>query len=196
MTAFQRFLINIWRLRITHPQQDILLHADDVDAAFRRILYAPDMAIVFAYVFGPYVIVPVGMVFGARSAPSFFSMASDICADIATTGDLHMDQPLHSLTQNVMLPEPPISQDLTPAIPDAKNLPLSLSSNKRILTATVSLTIMLSARSRLESSSRSNRVFSPHLFCFDGLRMIAGGVALRLITGIHRSASSCSSWAI
>jgi hypothetical protein len=126
MTAFQRFLINIWRLRITYPQQDILLHADDIDAAFRRILYAPDMAIIFAYVFGPYVIVPVGMVFGARSAPSFFSMASDIRADIATTGDLHLHQPLQALTANITLPEPPSPQDITPAIPDGKNLPLSL----------------------------------------------------------------------
>ena len=126
MTAFQRFLINIWRLRITHPEQDILLHRDDIDAAFRRILYAPDIAIAFAYVFGPYVIVPVGMVFGTRSAPLFFSMASDIRADIATTGDLHVSQPLHSLTANIRLPELPDPQDLTPAIPDAKNMPLSV----------------------------------------------------------------------
>jgi hypothetical protein len=48
MTAFQRFLINIWRLRITYPQQDILLRAHAIDAAFRRILYALDMAIIFA----------------------------------------------------------------------------------------------------------------------------------------------------
>jgi hypothetical protein len=89
-------------------------------------LYAPDMAIIFAYVFGPFVIIPVGMVFGARSAPSFFSMASHICADIATTGDLHLNQPLHALTQNLTLPEPPHSNDLTSAMTDALNLPLSL----------------------------------------------------------------------
>jgi hypothetical protein len=71
MTAFQRFPINIWRLRITYPQKDILLHTDDIDAALRHILYAPDMAIIFAYVFGPYMIVPVGMVFGAQSARLF-----------------------------------------------------------------------------------------------------------------------------
>ena len=77
------------------------------------------MAILFAYIFGPYVIVPVGMVFGARSAPSFFSMASDIRADIATTGDLHLFQSLHSLTANITLPALPDPQDLKPAITDA-----------------------------------------------------------------------------
>jgi hypothetical protein len=84
------------------------------------------MAIIFPYVFGPYVIVPVGVVFGARSAPSFFSIASDIRADIATTGDLNLHQPLYALTANITLPEPPGPQDLTPAIPDAHNMLLSL----------------------------------------------------------------------
>jgi hypothetical protein len=117
----------IWRLGIKYyPQQDILLHTHVVHAAFRRILYASSMAIIFTYVFGPYVIIPAGMVFGAPSVPSFFSIASDIRADIATTGDLHLNQSLHLLTQNVKLPELTNPQDLTPAMPDAQNLPLSL----------------------------------------------------------------------
>jgi hypothetical protein len=53
-------------------------------------------------------------------------MASDIRADIATTGDLHYHQPLYALTANITLPEPPGPQDLTPAIPDAHNMPLFL----------------------------------------------------------------------
>jgi hypothetical protein len=66
-----RFLIAIWHLHITHPGSDILLHADDVKSAFRRILYSPEMAVLFAYVFGPFLIIPVGQVFGSRSAPLF-----------------------------------------------------------------------------------------------------------------------------
>jgi hypothetical protein len=125
MSAFQRLLINIWRMRITHPTTDILLHADDIDAAFRRILYSPEMAVVFAYIFGNFLIIPVGMVFGARNAPSFFSMASDIRADAATTCALHTRYPLQDLAKHVTLPEPPDPVDLTPAIADARNLPLS-----------------------------------------------------------------------
>jgi hypothetical protein len=125
MTAFKRFIVNIWRLRITHPQKDILLHADDVDAAFRRILYSPELAIVFAYVFGPFLIVPVGQVFGSRSAPSFFSLASDIRADAATTTDLFRSYPVHPLAADITLPVPPDPRDLVPAVPDAWNRPLS-----------------------------------------------------------------------
>jgi hypothetical protein len=66
ITAFMRFIINIWRLGITFPTEDVLLHADDVDAAFRKILYSPELAIIFAYVFGPYLIILASQVFGSR----------------------------------------------------------------------------------------------------------------------------------
>jgi hypothetical protein len=46
--AFMRFLIGVWRMRLTAPLGDILLHCDDIDAAFRRMLYHPDLAIAFS----------------------------------------------------------------------------------------------------------------------------------------------------
>jgi hypothetical protein len=125
-TALMRFLTAIWRYRITHPESDLLLHADDLDSAFRRILYSPEMAILFAYVFGNFLIIPVGQVFGSRSAPSFFSLESDIRADLATTGTLVEHYPIEKLAQTIILPPPPEAGDLTPAVADAKNPPLSL----------------------------------------------------------------------
>jgi hypothetical protein len=124
-TALQQFYIMIWRLWITYPYLDILLHADNIDSAFRRILYSPEMAILFAYIFGAFLIIPVGQVFGARSAPSFFCLASDIRADLATTGDLTTDYDLHPQATNVVLPEPPEPSELTPAVADAKNPPMT-----------------------------------------------------------------------
>jgi hypothetical protein len=124
-TALLRFLVAIWRLRITYPLEDIPLHADDLDSAFRRILYSPEMAILFAYVFGQFLIIPVGQVFGSRSAPSFFSLESDIRADLATTGNLTDDYPLHAMATNIILSPPPEPGDLTPAVADAENSPLS-----------------------------------------------------------------------
>jgi hydrogenase maturation factor len=45
------------------PEADILQHCDDINSAFWRILYHPDLALIFAYVVpGPFVIVHVGMV--------------------------------------------------------------------------------------------------------------------------------------
>jgi hypothetical protein len=125
-TALMRFFINVWRLRITFPRHDILMHADDIDAAFRRILYSPEMAILFAYVFGNFLIIPVGQCFGSRSAPSFFSLVSDIRADLATTGSIHEEYQMHQMVSSMTLPLPPAMAALTPATADALNMPMSL----------------------------------------------------------------------
>lgn len=47
-TVFQRVLNCIWKLWITQPTEDILLNPDDIDSAFCRVLYHPNMAVVFA----------------------------------------------------------------------------------------------------------------------------------------------------
>jgi hypothetical protein len=125
-TALMRFFVNVWRARITFPQMEILMHADDLKDAFRRILYSPEMAILFAYVFGDFLIIPVGQVFGSRSAPSFFSLISDIRADLATTGEVHETYPLHPMVADIILPMPPAPGELTPAIADSLNMPLSI----------------------------------------------------------------------
>lgn len=79
-------------MRLTHPTETILQHADDIDSAYRRILYHPDMAVACAYVLGRYLIVPVGQVFGSRNAPSYFCLTSDLRAYIASTQDLQPPQ--------------------------------------------------------------------------------------------------------
>jgi hypothetical protein len=127
--ALLRFLIVVWRMRLSEPLRDILLHCDDIDAAFRRILYHPDLAIAFAYVFLEFLIIPVGQVFGSRSAPSFFSLTSDIRAWIATTQDLPAT-PLTPLAAEAALEALPViwnpSEDLTQACSDQLYEPLSV----------------------------------------------------------------------
>jgi hypothetical protein len=43
--TFQRHLVRLWRMRMTRPEDDILQHCNDIDLAFRRILYHPDLAL-------------------------------------------------------------------------------------------------------------------------------------------------------
>ena len=71
-TAFLRFLIWIYNLRVDHQAEDIYLSADNITAAFRRILYHPDMAILWATVFQEFLVIPCGMIFGGRNSPSFY----------------------------------------------------------------------------------------------------------------------------
>jgi hypothetical protein len=61
-----------YNLRVDHPAEDICLSADDITAAFRRILYHPDMAILWATVFQEFLVIPCGMIFGGGNSPSFY----------------------------------------------------------------------------------------------------------------------------
>jgi len=85
-TALSRQLKHIWNLRIQHPYEDILQHVDDIHAAFHRILYHPDIAIVFAYVFQRFLMIPVGMIFGSRNSPSWFCLFSELRAHMSAVG--------------------------------------------------------------------------------------------------------------
>jgi hypothetical protein len=96
-----------------------------VDAAFQRVLYNPELAIVFAYVFGKFLLIPVGQVFGSCSAPSYFSLLSDIRAFVATCADWITGYPLHPLLAAAKLPPESLSKDHAPVIADSLNLVLS-----------------------------------------------------------------------
>jgi hypothetical protein len=123
--AFLRHIQHLWRFRITFPLADVLQHCDDIDSAFRRVLYHPDLAIAFASVFAAFVLIPVGQVFGSRSAPSYFSLLSDIRAFVATCADLITGYPLHPLAEAAELPEEPPAGSLVPAVADSMNAVLS-----------------------------------------------------------------------
>jgi hypothetical protein len=125
--AFARHVRHLWRMRLTYPADDLLQHCDDIEAAFRRVLYHPDLAPVFAYVFEAYLIIPVGQVFGSRSAPSLFSLLSDLRAAVASSHNLLDAFPRQSLATDAVLPEQPddLAQQLTPAIADSFNPVLS-----------------------------------------------------------------------
>ena len=139
--SFLRLLMLIWSLREAEPLLDILLHCDDINSAFRRVLYHPDLAVVFAYIFMDFLIIPVGQVFGSRSAPSYFSLLSDVRAEVASTVDLTKDGgPLEPLAAAAIVdPLPPDwdpTLDLTPACADPLHPPLSASDLLSCINAT------------------------------------------------------------
>jgi hypothetical protein len=96
-TAFMRHHQHLWHMRISFPIANILQHCDNIDAAFRRVLYTPELAIAFAYVFELFLLIPIGQVFGSRPAPSSFSLLSNIRAYVLTCVDLITGRPMHAL---------------------------------------------------------------------------------------------------
>jgi hypothetical protein len=125
--SFDCHLRCLWRTCITYPTEEILQHCDNIEAAFWRVLYHPNLAIVFAYVFGGYLIIPVGQVFGFRSAPSFFTLLSDLRATVASSHDLLESFPISPLAASAIIPQPPENPVdlLVPAVADALNQPLT-----------------------------------------------------------------------
>ena len=120
-SAMERILTTIWNQRLDHPKEDILLHADDIDAAFRRVLYHPDLAIVFAAVFEEYLITPVGTIFGARNSPSWWCIPAELRAHAGATRDYSEKGPI-PLADSVTLIPPPTDDEIqrfVQAIPDA-----------------------------------------------------------------------------
>jgi hypothetical protein len=128
--SFICLLCLVWSMRECMPLLDILLHTDDLDAAFRRVIYHPDLAVVFANILLDYLIIPVGQVFGSRSAPSYFSLLSNLWAEVASTVQLTKDGgPLEKLAIEAIIDPLPANWDplswLTPACPDPLHPPMS-----------------------------------------------------------------------
>lgn len=120
-TAMKRHLEWIWNLRITYPKEDIIQHGDDIHAFFHRVLYHPDMAIVFAYVFMEFLIVPVGAIFGARNSPSYCCLLSEVRCHLAACGP---KQPLTDLASSVRIIPRPTTREtsrIVPAVPDSRH---------------------------------------------------------------------------
>jgi hypothetical protein len=119
-----------WKLCITFTflLKMLILHTNDIYAAFCQITYSPDMVIIFTYyVFAPFLVIPVGQVFGFGLALSlFFSLALDLWVDAATIGDMSTTFSLQPLSHHIMLPDPPNTHNLAPAVADAINYPLSM----------------------------------------------------------------------
>eukprot|EP00980_Cylindrotheca_fusiformis_P016484 scaffold4912_cov113-Cylindrotheca_fusiformis.AAC.1 len=83
-SALHRLIARLMSMRMAQPTVPILVHADDISSAFRRILYHPDMACAFGYVFDEFLLVPVGEVFGSRSAPSYYCVLADVRQALAS----------------------------------------------------------------------------------------------------------------
>ena len=79
-TALRRILIRIFNLRISFPLDDIMAYKDDLVTAFRRVRYHPDISCAHAFVFEAFLILPIGLVFGARDSPAWFCQVSELRA--------------------------------------------------------------------------------------------------------------------
>ena len=77
---YQYALQHLWRmsynLRLNHTEEDIIIYKDDLVSDFRRLWYHPDVAVAYAFIFGAYLVISVGIFFGSRDPPSLCCLLS------------------------------------------------------------------------------------------------------------------------
>jgi hypothetical protein len=86
-SATSRWWSWLWNTRLSHPTEDVYVAANDISSAFKWVHYNPNSALAFATFFAHYLVVPVGMIFGARSSPAWFMAFGELRAHLAATFD-------------------------------------------------------------------------------------------------------------
>ena len=123
-SALKRLWERVYNLRINHPHKDIIIYKDDLVSAFRSLRYHPDAALAYSYVLGKFLLIPIGMLFGARDAPSLSCLLSELRSfALRHAHVLPVEKPLSSMIDKVEFQhEPPnMSNKLVQATIDSTN---------------------------------------------------------------------------
>jgi hypothetical protein len=128
-TAFLRYLIWLWNLRITYPTDDILQMTDDISAAFHRVLYHPDIGPAFATVWKSHLIIPASAIFGSKSSPGNYMWKGKLRAHFSNFATLPDSAHQEPLIRRLILPPPLTREEITaisPAVADPLNPGISI----------------------------------------------------------------------
>ena len=82
-TALIRVLQRVWNLRITYPDRDIVIHANDVKSCFRQLKHHPDVMGAFSYILGDFLFLQIGQSFGATFSPANWEVVRRVAEQLA-----------------------------------------------------------------------------------------------------------------
>ncbi|MGL4349225.1 MAG: hypothetical protein ACRCT2_01365, partial [Plesiomonas shigelloides] len=111
-TALIRYLVWIWNLRISFPEEDILQMTDDISAAFHRVLYHPDLAAAFATVWRQFLVIPVSAIFGSKSSPGTYMWKGEMRSHFSNFADVPQEAMETELIERLVLPPPPTADEV------------------------------------------------------------------------------------
>jgi hypothetical protein len=118
-TALMKHLEYIWRTRASYPDKRILLYDNDVSGAFNQRAMHPNIVCANCSIWGPYLIISVGMHFGGCFCPPNFEPIARARCKIVQFLYKHMDYYL-DLNQEVI--------DLTTTVLPQRTKPLAQAS--------------------------------------------------------------------
>ena len=70
--TFKSYLQYIFSMRISIPDQDIILYDDDIKGAFRHPKYHPNVAAAFSFIIADLLFITIGNTFGSIAIPANF----------------------------------------------------------------------------------------------------------------------------
>ena len=109
---------------MTHPREEILLYKDDINSAFHRGRYHPDVSCAYSYVWSDWLVIHTGLIFGGRNSPGWFCLLSELRAAIAMYYDGIDEYPRHPLVKRIIFPSAPddsVAATFSPAEADDIN---------------------------------------------------------------------------
>ena len=77
-------LVCAYNLRISYPNDDIVVHANNVKSCFRQIKHHPDVVGAFSYVLSKYLFFQIGLAFGSDFSPANWEAVRQVQAALAT----------------------------------------------------------------------------------------------------------------
>lgn len=82
-SVLTRLLTRIWNLRITYPDKDIVLTANDIKGAFRQLKHHPDVMGFFSYIIDGILYLSCGQTFGSKFSPSNWEVPRRVIEQLA-----------------------------------------------------------------------------------------------------------------
>ncbi len=82
-TVYRDIFIRLYNLRISYPDDDLVLHANDVASCFRQLKHHPDVVAAFCYILFEHLWVPVGLTFGSDFSPQTWEPCRRVLEQLA-----------------------------------------------------------------------------------------------------------------
>ncbi len=76
-------LICAYNLCISYPNDDIVIHANDIKSCFCQIKHHPDIVRIFLYILSKYLFFQIGLAFGADFSPSNWEAVPQVQSALA-----------------------------------------------------------------------------------------------------------------
>ena len=82
-TVREEIFTRLYNLRISYPDRDLVIHANDVKSAFRQIKLHPDIMGAFSFIIADQLFLSCGLPFGTDFSPANWEIIRQLLKELA-----------------------------------------------------------------------------------------------------------------